>query len=74
MPGHGPVGTLKDVADFRTLLVDVRSAVAAAIKAGASEEAAVRESSPAAILQRSRDIPNGCRSIIRATYRYLKSR
>lgn len=73
VPGHGPVGTLKDVANFRTLLIDVRSAVAAAIKAGASEAAAVREvrlPQYAAIPRYPEWMPFN----IRATYRYLKSR
>jgi glyoxylase-like metal-dependent hydrolase (beta-lactamase superfamily II) len=43
VPGHGEPTSLAEVARFRGLLVDVRSAVAQAVKAGASEEAAVAE-------------------------------
>jgi len=41
VPGHGPPATLADVARFRDMLVELRAAVARAVKAGASEEAAV---------------------------------
>ena len=72
VPGHGPVGTLKEVADFRGLLASVRDAVKAAIKAGASEDAAVKEIQ----LQQYARMPRyreWMRLNIRATYRYLKA-
>jgi glyoxylase-like metal-dependent hydrolase (beta-lactamase superfamily II) len=43
VPGHGPPATLADVARFRDMLAELRAAVARAIKAGMSEEAAVAE-------------------------------
>jgi cyclase len=43
VPGHGMPATLKEVAAFRDMLVALRAAVAASIKAGASEDAASRE-------------------------------
>jgi cyclase len=71
VPGHGPVGTLKDVAVFRDLLVSVRSAVMAAIRTGASEDAAISEVGlpQYAALPRYREwLPFN----VRAAYRYLK--
>jgi cyclase len=71
VPGHGPVCTLKDVAEFRDLLAGVRGAVARAIAAGASEDAAAAEIAlpQYAALPRYREwlAPN-----VRAAYRYLK--
>jgi glyoxylase-like metal-dependent hydrolase (beta-lactamase superfamily II) len=72
VPGHGPVGTLKDVALFRELLTSVRAAVMAAIKTGASEDAAVRDVAlpQYAAMPRYREwLPFN----IRAAYRYLKA-
>lgn len=72
VPGHGPVATLKDLANFRGLLVSVRDAVKTAIKAGASEDAAVREIQ----FPQYAKMPRYHEWIsfnIRATYRYLKA-
>jgi glyoxylase-like metal-dependent hydrolase (beta-lactamase superfamily II) len=72
VPGHGAVGTLRDVAFFRELLVSVRAAVGAAIKSGASEDAAVYDIALpqyAAIPRHREWLPFN----IRATYRYLKA-
>ncbi len=73
VPGHGPVAALRDVAEFRGLLRAVRDAVAAAIKAGASEDAAAHEVQVA----RYADMPRYREWMpfnVRSTYRYLKSR
>jgi len=43
IPGHGVPTTRKELADFRDLLAGLRDAVAAAIHAGHSEDAAVHE-------------------------------
>jgi cyclase len=43
VPGHGVPTTLKELAAFRDLLKSLRDAVAAAISAGRSEDAAVQE-------------------------------
>ena len=43
VPGHGPVSTLNEVTQFRDLLAALRSAVAQAIAAGTSEDAAATE-------------------------------
>jgi len=71
VPGHGDICSRKDVAAFRDLLMALREAVQRAVKAGASEEAAVREVEvPAyAATPRYREwrAPN-----IRAVYRYLR--
>jgi cyclase len=71
VPGHGPISTLNEVAQFGDLLADLRSAVARAIAAGASEDAAAAEVAlpEYAILPRYREwlAPN-----VRAVYRYLK--
>jgi cyclase len=71
VPGHGPVSTLKEVAQFRGLLAALRSAVAQAIAAGTSEDAVATEVAlPGyATLPRYREwlAPN-----VRAVYRYLK--
>ncbi len=71
VPGHGPVSTLREVNDFRNLLIALRSAVAGRVTAGASEDATVRETRlPAfAHLPRYREWlePN-----IRSAYRYLR--
>lgn len=43
IPGHGPPTDMKEVARFRNMLVAIRAGVEKAIKAGWSEEAAVRD-------------------------------
>jgi glyoxylase-like metal-dependent hydrolase (beta-lactamase superfamily II) len=43
IPGHGPPTDLKEVARFRRMLIGIRDGVEKAIKAGWSEEAAVRD-------------------------------
>jgi cyclase len=71
IPGHGPPATLAEVARFREMLVDLRAAVDRAIKAGASEAAAVREVAlpQYAHLQRYKEwMPLD----VRAAYRYLR--
>lgn len=72
VPGHGMPATLKEVAAFRGMLVALRAGVAASIKAGASEDAAARETRlPAyASIPRYDDwLPVD----VRAVYRYLKA-
>lgn len=72
VPGHGPVTTMKEVADFRSLLMTLRAAVAAAIKSGSSEEAAAREVD----LVEYRKMPRYREWMpynVRAVYQYLKS-
>jgi glyoxylase-like metal-dependent hydrolase (beta-lactamase superfamily II) len=71
VPGHGDVCTLKELDEFRTLLIALRDAVRTEIKNGASEEAAMRHVSlpQYASLPRYREwLPSNIRSI----YRYLK--
>lgn len=71
IPGHGMPADLAQVGRFRDLLVALRGAVSAAIKAGVSEEAAVREVKlpQYADLGRYADwLPHD----VRATYRYLR--
>lgn len=71
IPGHGKPTDLKEVARFRTMMIDLRDAVAKAIKAGVSEDAAVRE----VHLPQYADIPryNDWAPIdVRAAYRYLR--
>jgi cyclase len=73
VPGHGPPATLADVARFRQMLIDLRAAVARAIKTGVSEDAAVDEIalSQYAHLQRYQE----WRPLdVRAAYRYLRQR
>lgn len=73
VPGHGPVVSLREVADFRSLLVALREAVAAAIAAGSSEEAAARE----VVLPQYAGMPRYREWMpfsVRAAYRYLRSR
>jgi cyclase len=71
VPGHGPVSTLNEVGQFHDLLAALRSAVAQAIAAGTSEDAAATEIAlpDYATLPRYREwlAPN-----VRAVYRYLK--
>ena len=71
VPGHGMPATLKEVARFRAMLIALRDAVDAAIKSGASEEAAVREVS----LPQYAGIPRYGDWLpidVRAAYRYLR--
>lgn len=71
VPGHGPPATLADVARFRDMLVKLRAAVDRAIKAGASEDAAVAEVAlpQYAHIQRYTEwMPLD----VRAAYRYLR--
>jgi glyoxylase-like metal-dependent hydrolase (beta-lactamase superfamily II) len=71
VPGHGPVSTLKEVAQFRDLLASLRAAVAHAISTGASEDAAAQEVElpEYAGLPRYREWLS---ADVRAVYRYLK--
>jgi cyclase len=71
IPGHGMPTGLAQVARFRDMLVALRGAVDLAIKAGVSEEAAVREVK----LPQYADIPRYVDWLphdVRATYRYLR--
>ncbi len=71
VPGHGAPTTLKELASFRDLLQDIRTAVARAISSGASEDAAVRE----VTLPRYAGLPRYAQWLpfnIRAAYRYLR--
>ena len=73
IPGHGPPTTLAEVASFRQMLIDLRAAVAHAIRAGASEAAAEREIA----LPQYADLPRYREWLaldVRAAYRYLRSR
>jgi glyoxylase-like metal-dependent hydrolase (beta-lactamase superfamily II) len=73
VPGHGPPATLADVARFRDMLVELRAAVVAAIKAGTSEDAAVAEVAlpQYAHVQRYKEwMPLD----VKAAYRYLRGR
>jgi cyclase len=73
VPGHGPVVTLAEVAEFRVLLLAIRGAAANAISMGASEEAAVQKAGLGQFehMPRYREwMPFN----VRAAYRYLKSR
>lgn len=72
VPGHGPVATMQDVDVFRAHLVSLRAAVAAAVKGGVSEDAAVVEVNLPEYqnLARYREwMPYN----VRAVYQYLKS-
>jgi cyclase len=71
IPGHGMPTDLAQVARFRDMLAALRGAVAAAIKAGSSEEAAVAEVKLphyAGIPRYADWLPHD----VRATYRYLR--
>ena len=73
VPGHGPPASLKELANFRTLLAAVRGAADKAIKTGWSEDAAARDIvlPDYAAMQRYREwMPFN----IRAAYRYLRGR
>jgi cyclase len=73
IPGHGPPATLADVACFRDMLSELRTAVARAVKAGVSEDAAVAEVAlpQFAQVQRYKEwLPLD----VRAAYRYLRAR
>jgi glyoxylase-like metal-dependent hydrolase (beta-lactamase superfamily II) len=71
IPGHGMPTDLAQVARFRDMLVALRGAVEATIKAGVSEDAAVRE----VRLPQYADIPRYADWLphdVRAAYRYLR--
>ena len=71
VPGHGMPTDLAQVARFRDMLVALRGAVDTAIKAGISEDAAVREVK----LPHSAGIPRYADWLphdVRAAYRYLR--
>jgi cyclase len=71
VPGHGPPATPADVARFRAMLIELREAVAGAVQAGLSEDAAVAAVTlpQYAHLQRYAE----WRSVdVRAAYRYLR--
>lgn len=71
VPGHGVTATLKEVGQFRDLLIAVRDACDRAIKLGWSEDAAARdiELPDYAAMQRYKEwMPFN----IRAAYRYLQ--
>ena len=71
IPGHGAPTTLQEVARFREMLIALRAAVDRAIKAGASEDAAVREVHlpQYAAINRYKDwMPLD----VKAAYRYLR--
>jgi len=73
VPGHGAVATRNDVAAFGDLLASLRDAVAAAVRAGHSEDAACAEIELPlyAALPRYREwLPFN----VRAAYRFLKGR
>jgi cyclase len=71
VPGHGEPASLKELAQFRTLLAAVRAEVEGAIKANWSEDAAARDIvlAPYAAMPRYKEwMPFN----IRSTYRYLR--
>jgi glyoxylase-like metal-dependent hydrolase (beta-lactamase superfamily II) len=71
IPGHGMPTDLAQVARFRDMLAALRNAVAAAIKTGVSEDAAVREVKLphyAGIPRYADWLPHD----VRAAYRYLR--
>jgi cyclase len=73
IPGHGPPATLAEVSRFRDMLIELRAAVARAIKAGISEDAAAREIElpQYAHLPRYKEWkPHD----VRAAYRYLRGK
>jgi cyclase len=73
VPGHGPPATLADVERFRAMLIDLRAAVARAVKAGVSEDAAVHEITVpqyAGVARYAEWLPID----VRAAYRYLRQR
>jgi cyclase len=70
VPGHGVPTTLKELAQFRDLLTALRNATAAAMKAGASEDAAARD----VTLPQYATMPRyqeWMRFNVRSAYRYL---
>jgi len=72
IPGHGMPTDLAQVSRFRDMLAALRSAVETAIKAGVTEEAAVREvklPQYAGIARYADWLPHD----VRATYRYLRA-
>ena len=73
VPGHGPPATLADLARFRDMLVELRGAVAVAVKAGVSEDAAVREIALPQYAQVQR-YAEWLPLDVRAAYRYLRGK
>ena len=72
IPGHGAPTDLAQVARFRDMLMALRAGVEAAIRSGASEEAAVREvklPQYAAIPRHGDWLPHD----VRAAYQYLRA-
>ncbi len=73
IPGHGPPTDLTEVKRFRDMLIALRAGVDKAIKAGVSEDAAMREVK----LPDYADIPRYADWLpldVKATYRYLRGR
>jgi cyclase len=73
IPGHGPPTDLNEVQRFRDMFVALRSAVDRAIRAGVTEEAAMRE----VRLPEYASLPRYSEWImtnVKVTYRYLKGR
>jgi cyclase len=73
IPGHGPPTTLAEVSRFRDMLIDLRAAVARAIKAGISEDAAAREIELPQYAQLPR-YKEWKPHDVRAAYRYLRGK
>jgi len=73
VPGHGPPATLADVARFRDMLSELRAAVARAVKASVSEDAAVAEVALPQFAQVQR-YKEWLSLDVRAAYRYLRAR
>ncbi len=73
VPGHGVPTTLKEVARFRDMLSALREGVARALRAGASEDAAVAEVQLPQYTQVQR-YKEWMPINVRAAYRYLKAR
>jgi cyclase len=73
VPGHGPPATLADVARFRAMLIELRGAVARAVKAGISEDAAAREITLPQYAHVAR-YAEWMSVDVRAAYRYLRGR
>ncbi len=73
VPGHGPPATARELKEFRDLLIVIRDAVAGALAAGVSEDAAVHEIE----LPRYVEMPRYREwkpFNVRAAYRYLRAR
>jgi cyclase len=73
IPGHGPPATLREVAQFRALLADLREAIQVALRAGLTEAAAARE----VVLPQYAGMPRYQEWMaynVRSAYRYLRAR